>query len=47
MTAQAGSEDVLAQLERDVRKIIDDNKRFLARLMDDGNGLTADEQPEE
>jgi hypothetical protein len=43
MTEQSRTDDLLAALERDVRRVIEDNKRFLARVLEDDADFAAEE----
>jgi hypothetical protein len=43
MTQQSATDDLLAQLEQEIRKVIDDNRQFLARLLDDDGDLPEEE----
>ncbi len=42
-----GPEDELGQLAREVRKLVDENRRFLDRLMDDEFDAEDDDSEEE
>ena len=46
MTEQSRTDDLLAALERDVRRVIEDNKRFLARVLEDDADFATEELAE-